>query len=138
MTPVLLGLTQAQGLVIVFIVLPIVVAAIFVPIMVRVLSRGPRPVLTSELLATGTPAEGRVLRIRTLGTVLDVRPMVRFDLEIRVGPEEPPFELQVVQAVPRTMLGTWQPGDVVRVRLAPDRTAGAVEWGYEPGGPGPA
>ena len=130
-SPLVLGFSQLQGLVIIFVLLPIVVAVVMVPLMVRWLSRGPRPMLTSELLASGTPAEGRILSIRSLGNILDVRPMVRFDLEATVESGEEPFQLQIVQSFPRSMVGVFQPGDIVRLRLSPDRSTGAIEWGYE-------
>jgi hypothetical protein len=117
-------------LVIIFVLLPIVAGLVIVPLLVRWLSKGPRPVLTSELLASGTPAEGRILSTRTLGNVLDIRPMVRFDLEATVEGAEP-FELQIVQSFPRSTAGVFRPGDIVRLRLSPDRSAGAIEWGYE-------
>lgn len=125
------GLSQTQALVILFILLPLVLAGVLVPTMVWWLSRGPRPTLTSELLSEGTPAEGTILSIRSLGTVLDARPMVRFRLRVDGRTPAGPEELEVVQAVPRTMLGVFRPGDVVRVRLSADRSAGAIEWGYE-------
>ncbi len=125
------GLTQVQALVILFVVLPLVAAAVIVPVMVWWLSRGPKPVLTSELLARGVPAEGTIRSIRRLGTILDTRPMIRFTLDVVAEPGAEPFELEVVQAFPRSMLGVFQPGDIVRLRLSPDRTAGAIEWGYE-------
>jgi hypothetical protein len=125
------GLTQVQELVILFVLLPIVVAVILVPLMVWRLSKGPRPILTSELLAHGIPADGKVLTVRSLGNVLDSRPMVRFQLEVTGGTGEEPFELEVVQSFPRSMVNAFQPGDIVRLRLSPDRSVGAIEWGYE-------
>ena len=110
---------------------PVVVAAVLVPTMVWWLSRGPRPVLTSELLAEGEPAQAEIVRIRSLGNVLDMKPMVEFTLAVAAGPGEPGFDLRVVQAVPRTMLGLFRPGDHVRVRVAPDRSTGAIEWNYD-------
>jgi hypothetical protein len=128
------GLSQTQALVILFIVVPIAAAAVIVPVAVWWLSRGPGPVRTSEILAEGTPAQAEILRVRSLGNVLDLKPMVRFSVRVAGGPGEEPFDLDVVQAVPRTMLGLFRPGDVVRVRLSADRTVGAIEWGYEPPG----
>lgn len=125
------GLTQLQGLVILFVLLPIVAAAVIVPLMVRWLSKGPRPTLTSELLASGTPGEGRILRVRTLGNIFDVRPMIKFDLEATVQGGDQPFDLEVVQSFPRAMSGHFRPGDIVQLRVSPDRSAGAIEWGYE-------
>lgn len=115
----------------VFVVAPIVAGVILVPLMVRLLSKGPRPMLTSELLAHGSRAEGQIVRVKSLGNILDVKPMVRFDLEVSGAAGEEPFALQVVQALPRSMVGVFRPGDIVRVRLSPDRSTGAIEWGYE-------
>lgn len=126
------GLTQVQALVILFVVLPLVAAAVIVPALVWWLSRGPKPLLTSELLASGTPAEGTIRSIRSMGTILDARPMIRFRLDVTPDGGGEPFELEVVQSFPRSMLGVLRPGDIVRVRLSPDRSAGAIEWGYEP------
>lgn len=125
------GLSQMQGLVIIFVLLPIAAAVVIVPLMVRWLSKGPKPMLTSELLASGTPAEGRILSVRSLGNILDVRPMVRFELEATTGSGEEPFDLELVQSFPRSMVGVFQPGDIVRLRVSPDRSTGAIEWGYE-------
>jgi hypothetical protein len=125
------GLSQVQALVILFVLLPIVAAAVIVPLMVRWLSRGPTPMRTSELLAHGTPAEGTILGIRSLGNILDVKPMVRFELQVTADAGEEPFDLAVVQALPRSMVGVFRPGDIVRLRLSPDRSRGAIEWGYE-------
>lgn len=127
----LFGLSQLQALVVLFILLPIVVAAILVPLMVRWLSRGPTPILTSELLAHGHPAEGTILNVRSLGNIFDVKPMVRFDLQVTVNANEEPFRLEVVQSLPRAMVGIYQPGDIVQLRLSPDRSAGAIEFGYD-------
>jgi hypothetical protein len=124
------GLSQLQALVIIFILLPIVAAAVLVPLMVRWLSRGPKPILISELLAHGIPAEGKILTTKSLGNIFDFRPMVRFNLQATVEAGEEPFELEVVQALPRSMVGVFRPGDIVKLRLSPDRSAGAIEWGY--------
>ena len=110
--------------------LPIVFAAIFVPLLVRWLSRGPRPILTSELLATGTRAEGTIREVRSLGNILDMRPMTRFVVEVTVDGGDP-FELVVVQSLPRSMVGVLRRGDIVQLRLSPDQSAGAIELGYD-------
>lgn len=125
------GLSQTQALVVLFILVPVAAAAVIVPALVWWLSRGETPTLTSELLADGTPAEGTIVGIRSLGNILDTRPMVRFRLRVSEQPGADPFDLDVVQAVPRTMVGVYRAGDIVRVRLSPDRSEGAIEWGYE-------
>lgn len=101
------------------------------PLLVRWLSKGPRPLLTSELLATGTPAEGTIVKTKNLGNILDTKPMIRINLEATVEGESEPFELVVVQSFPRSVVGLFRPGDVVQLRVSPDRSTGAIEWGYE-------
>lgn len=125
------GLSQTQALVILFLLVPIVAAAVIVPLLVRSLSKGPKPLLTSEILANGSPAEANIVSVRSLGNIFDVRPMVRFRLQVTAGGGGEPFDLEVVQALPRSMVGVFRPGDTVRLRLSPDRSAGAIEWGYE-------
>ncbi len=128
----LLALSQAEGLLLIFVVLPIVLAAVLVPILVWRNSRGPRPILTSEILASGLPGEAEIVSVRTLGNLLDPRPMVRFKLKVRASREEAPFDLEVVQSLPRYVIGEFRSGDVVEIRFTPDRTAGAVVWGVQP------
>jgi hypothetical protein len=126
----LFGLSETQALVVLFVVLPFVVAAVVVPLAVWRLSRGPKPVLTSDILAYGDPAEAEVISVRNVGGLFDPRPMVRFQL--RVTPSgEAPFELEVVQSLPRAVIGRFRPGETVEVRLTPDRSAGAIVWGRE-------
>ena len=118
-------------MVVLFILLPIVAAVIIVPILVWWLSKGPRPMLTSELLAQGIPAEGRIVRIRSLGSMFDARPMLRVSLQVTEASSGEPFDLDVVQSFPRSMVGVFRPGDIVNVRLSEDHSMGAIEWGYE-------
>lgn len=129
MTASLFGLTQTQALVVLFILLPIALAAVLVPLMVWRSSKGPRPILTSEILATGVPGEAEIISVRNMGNFIDVRPMVRFQLRVSPGLEDEPFDLVVVQSIPRAVVGTFRPGEIVQVRFMPDRTAGAILWG---------
>lgn len=127
-TPVaasLFGLSTTQALVILFVVLPFLLAAIIVPLVAWRWSGRPKPVLTSEILATGSQARAQIRSVRLLGTVVDVRPMVRFVLDV-TSPGEQPFDLEVVQSFPRSVARQFRPGDVVEIRLTPDRSAGAV------------
>ncbi len=125
----LFGLTTTQALVVLFVLLPFALAAVIVPLVAWRWSRGPQPVLTSEILAGGLPAEAEILSVRPLGTFLDVRPMVRFQLLVMVAPEEDRFELEVVQSFPRGVLRDFRPGDIVEIRITEDRSAGAIVWG---------
>jgi hypothetical protein len=128
----LLALSDSAGLVLIFVVLPVVLAAVLVPIMVWRNSRGPRPILTSEILADGLPGEAEIVSVRNVGNLLDPRPMVRFQLKVRASREEPPFDLTVTQSLPRHAIGEFRSGDTIEVRFTPDRTAGAVVWGVQP------
>lgn len=125
----LFGLTTSQALVVLFVLLPFALAAVIVPLVGWRSSRGPRPVLTSEILARGLPAEAEIRSVRPLGSIVDVRPMVRFELLVRAAPDEEPFELEVVQSLPRALVREFRPGDMVEVRVTEDRSAGAIVLG---------
>ena len=120
------GLSQTQALVILFVILPFATAAVVVPLVAWRNSSGPKPVLTSDILAHGDPGQAEIVTVRTLGSILELRPMVRFQLRVQ---EPDQFDLEVVQALPRGVIGRFRPGDVVDVRLTPDHAAGAVVWG---------
>lgn len=155
----LFGLSTDQALLVVFVVLPFVAAAVVVPLVTWRTSRWPRPsMLTSEILARGMPAHAQIMGVRVLGTVVDPRPMVRVSLRVfpsvagetgqgaetdrtadKVEPGESgktsmaregfeTFDLEVVQAFPRSVLRALRPGDTVEIRLSDDRSAGAVVW----------
>jgi hypothetical protein len=124
-----LGVTQIQALIALFVLLPFVVAAGVIAFVSWRWKGRPPPVRTSTILAEGYAAEAEVLAVKTLGGFLDMRPMVRFSLRVTAGPGEAPFELEVVQSLPRDAVREIRAGDVVEVRLTADRSAGAVVWG---------
>lgn len=105
--------------------LPFVLAAIVVPLAVWRSSKGPAPVRTSDILATGVPAEGELVSVRQLGGPIDVRPMLRFTINVQ---SDEPFELEVVQSFPRGTIRDFHAGDRIKLRLTADRSAGAVVW----------
>ena len=124
----LFGLTTSQALVVLFVLLPFALA-VLVFLFVSWRSGGqPRTVLTSEILATGMPGRAEVLSVRSLGTILDVRPMVRFNLRVHAEGRPEPFDLEVIQALPRAVVRQFRAGDTVEVRLTPDLSRGAVVW----------
>jgi hypothetical protein len=102
------------------------VAAVVVPLVAWRSSGAPPPVLTSEILAHGIPAEAEILAVRTLGGLFDPRPMVRFTLLVSVDPNDPPFEMQVFQSLPRGATRGLRAGQVLEMRITPDLAAGAV------------
>jgi hypothetical protein len=111
-----------------FVVLPFAVAAVVIPFVAWRHSSDPKPVLTSEILAHGIRAQGEILSVRQLGTILDLRPMIRFALRVTASGEDVPFELEVIQSLPRYAVRDFRPGDHVEVRLTADHSAGAVVW----------
>lgn len=114
-----------------FVVLPFALAAVVIPFVAWRHRGDPKPVLTSDILATGVRGRAEIVSVRSLGSVVDLRPMVRFVLRVTAvdGTGGEPFDLVVVQSVPRSLVAVYRPGDTVEVRLTPDRTAGAVVLG---------
>ncbi len=129
MTASLFGLSTVQALVVLFILLPIAAGAVIVPIVSwRISSSGPPPIRTSEILANGIPVTAQIVAVKTLGSIIEVRPMVRFVLRVQASPDGEPFELEVVQSLPRSVIGAFRSGDMVHARLSADLSAGAVVW----------
>jgi hypothetical protein len=126
---VLVALSQASGLLLLFVVLPFVVGGIVMGL-VSWRSNSVAPAhRTSDLLEHGEPGRAEVLDLRTLGSFVDVRPMVAFRLSVRpglAGEETDTFELVVTQSIPRRLAAALQPGMVLEVRLSADHTAGAI------------
>jgi hypothetical protein len=119
--------------VLLFVVLPFAVAAVVIPFVAWRHAGDPKPVLTSEILAHGVPARAEILSVRQLGTIIDLRPMVRFVLRVSASAAEDPFELEVIQSLPRYAVRDFRPGDHIEVRLTADHSAGAVVWsGFPP------
>jgi hypothetical protein len=119
------ALTQVQALVLLFVVLPFVVAGGVIAFVNWRSSSEPPPVRTSTILATGDPGDAEVLAIRSFGGLLDTKPMVRLDLRVTTG-SDPAFTLQVTQSLPRPFARGLKVGDHVEVRVLHDRTAAAV------------
>jgi hypothetical protein len=121
----MVALTQVQALVILFVLLPFIVAGGVIAFVSWRSSGGPPPVRTSDILANGHEGDAEILAIRSFGGLLDTRPMIRLDLRITMG-GEPPFELQVTQSLPRPYARGLRTGDRVQVRVLADRAGAAV------------
>jgi len=129
LTASLFGLSTVQALVVLFVLLPIAAGVIIVPLVSwRISSSGPPPLRTSEILANGIPVTAQIVAVKTLGSIIEVRPMVRFVLRVQPNPDGEPFELEVVQSLPRSVIGGFRSGDLVHARLSADLSAGAVVW----------
>jgi hypothetical protein len=111
------------------VVLPFVLAVFVIAFVSWRSAGGPPPVRTSEILATGDPGEAEVLAVKNVGGFLDPQPMMRFSLRVTAPPATQPFEMTVVQSVPKGVAREFRAGDVVEVRLTTDRSHGAVVWG---------
>jgi len=134
----LVGVTQVQALVLLFVVLPFVVAPAVIGFVAWRSKGKPAPLRTSTILASGDPAEAEVISIKPLGGFLDTRPMVRFGLRIQAGgAQEAPFDLVITQSIPRSVAREFRVGDLVEVRVTADRSAGAIVWGGPPADGGP-
>lgn len=130
----LFGLSQNQALLLLFVLLPFLLAALVFPFVAWRHRDDPKPILTSEILAHGIPGRAEVLSVKALGSILDMRPMVRFQLRVGARADDQAFELEVVQSLPRGVVASFRPGDQVDVRLTPDRSAVAVVWNPGAGG----
>jgi len=119
------AMTQALALLLLFVVLPFVVAGGVIAFVSWRSKGGPAPVRTSDILATGDPGEAEVLTVKAMGGFLDARPMVRMGLRVQAGGSAP-FDLEVTQSIPRGSLRDIRPGVRVEVRVTPDRSRAAV------------
>lgn len=125
-----LSSNQSKELLFLFVVLPFLVAGAVIAFVSWRSKNKPAPIRTSTILAEGQPAEAEVLSVRSLASsFLEVRPMVRFLLRVQAGGDEP-FDLEVVQSLPRAAVREFHAGDVIEVRVTPDHSAGAVVWGW--------
>jgi hypothetical protein len=115
------------------VVLPFLVAGLVIWFVSWRSSHKPAPIRTSTILAEGQSAQAEVLSVKSLGSFLEVRPMVRFVLRVRADSDEP-FDLEVIQSLPRGAVRDFHAGDVIEVRLTPDHSAGAVVWGWPSAG----
>jgi hypothetical protein len=112
-------------LVLVFIVAPLVLAPIVIGIVARTSPEVPPELRISELLEHGEAAQAELLEWKRRGPFLfDSRPMVAFRLSVRAAGE--PFELQLMQSVPRHFFNRLSKGMTLQVRVSPDHTAGAI------------
>ena len=121
----MLAITQVQALVLLFVVLPFVVAGGVIAFVSWRAKDEAAPTRTSAVLASGEPGDAEILGLRSYGGLLDTRPMVRLDLRITT-PSQGPFELQVTQSLPRPYARSLRVGDRVEVRVLADRSAAAV------------
>ena len=116
------SLSDSSALLLLFVVLPLVLAPI---VIVYVDRRSPKVVegaRTSELLQDGEPVQAELVGWRILTTFFfDPRPMIEFTVRFADG-----AELVTTQAVPRLLVGDLRTGMELVVSVNAERTAGAV------------
>ncbi len=119
-------MSQTAALLLLFIVLPLVVAPIVIAFVARRSPALPPGFRTSELLLDGEPAEAELLAWKNKGPFLfDSRPMVEFKLAVRTDAGER-IDLVIVQSFPRAVLSQLAEGMTLDIRLSADHTAGAI------------
>ncbi|MCL4870790.1 MAG: hypothetical protein KJ063_17665 [Anaerolineae bacterium] len=73
---------------------------------------------SNKLLATGVPAQARVLQLADTGVRLNDNPQVKLLLEVQpMG--QPPYQVEVNSFVSMLKLAQIQPGQIVNVRYDP-------------------
>lgn len=118
------AVSQGAALLLLFVVLPLVLAAAIAWLVQSRSEPFPPELRTSNLLRDGDPAEATLLDWRSPSqSFLDRHPMITFRVAVGAGV---PFELDITQSIPRALLRSLEKGDIVDVRLSADRTAGAI------------
>jgi hypothetical protein len=104
------------GIIIIISIVITVVVLFFVFRMVSGITRGAKQ--TRELLATGVPAQARILQLGETGMFVNNNPAVDILLEVH-PPDRPPYQVQTRMVVSMLRLAAIQPGNVVPVRFDP-------------------
>jgi hypothetical protein len=74
---------------------------------------------TQRLLSSGRVGRAKITAIRDTGTTVNENPQVEFDLAVSVNGGIP-YPAQYRQIVSRLVIGSFQPGATVPVRVDPD------------------
>ncbi len=74
--------------------------------------------INQAILATGIPAQAKILQLLDTGTTVNDNPMAQLVLEV-YGQNGATYQTQVRMLVPRLKLGQLQPGMMVNVRVDP-------------------
>jgi hypothetical protein len=73
---------------------------------------------TAQLLATGEPAQAKVLQLADTGMKINYDPVVQIVLEV-TSPSRGTYQAQVQSLVPMIKLSQLQPGQTVQVKIDP-------------------
>ena len=114
-------MSDNAALLILFVVLPLIVAPIVIALVARRSPAFPPEYRTSALLENGDPVQGEIVSWKNKGPFLfDSRPMVLF--RVVVNGEE----VEITQSVPRSVLNRLSEGMTVELRRSADRRAAAI------------
>ena len=109
------------ALLVIFVVLPLIVAPVVVMFVARRSPAVPPEHRTSWLLENGEPMSGELVSWKNKGPfLLDSRPMVAF--VITVDGER----VDITQSVPRGVIAKLSEGMTLDLRVSPDRRAAAI------------
>jgi hypothetical protein len=74
---------------------------------------------TAALIASGIVGHARIEAITDTGMTVNDNPRVQFDLTV-TRPGRDPYTASLTQVVSRLVMGDFQPGATVPVRISPD------------------
>ncbi|HVE95208.1 MAG TPA: hypothetical protein VNB24_09820 [Acidimicrobiales bacterium] len=119
-----LAVSQSVALLLLFVVLPLVLAYVIARLVQWRSEPFPAELRTSTILRDGDSAEGELIDWRSPAqSFLDRHPMVTFRVAV-AGREQ--YEIRITQSVPRGVLRHLERGMTVPIRLSADRTHGAI------------
>jgi hypothetical protein len=72
-----------------------------------------------ELIATGIVGQARIDQVTDTGTTVNDNPQVHFELTVTI-PGHEPYPATVTQVISRLVVGNFQPGATVPVRVSPE------------------
>ena len=114
------------ALLLIFVVLPLVIAPVVVWFVVRRSPELPSQYRISSLLENGEAMRGELISWKNKGPFLfDSRPMVAF--RVAVDGEV----VEITQSVPRPVLARFSEGMMVEIRMSTDRRAAAIVFPVE-------
>lgn len=107
------------------VIVVLVIVIFVVPVMLSVRKIFRDLAKTKALLATGEPAQAKILKLRDTGTTLNDNPKVVLVLEV-YPPDRAPYQVETKCYVSRLRVSQVQPGNVVAVKIDRQDAANVV------------
>lgn len=76
-----------------------------------------------QLMATGEPAQARVVAVQGTGVLVNYNPQVRMQLEVYPASGRPPFQTECTTIIPQLAIPRVQPGATLQIRFDPTNPA---------------